>query len=451
MRLLRQFAPLRRDKRGNVAMLTALLAVPLIGMAGLAVDMGGAASARASLDAAADSAALLATTVASNLYLAGQASPTAAAQTAAIQRFNAQAATVGNVTTGASCGSACVSGIPSLKVAVTQSGAQFTSTVSYSGGYQTAFGPVVGINLINIGGTAKSSLSVNPYVDIQVLMDVSASMLIAATAADIASMQTLTTNFKASKGEVVPDNAGAACAFACHWNTTGNDYLALAQKSGVTLRIDVLRSAVANMITNIAALNKQAAFRLGLTTFAQSFSQIYPMNANITGASSALASIAPDVNMCTSNCPETYFSAAMASLGTIIGTGGNGSTQNTSQKYLFIVSDGLVDQYTGNARVIGPINTSDCTAIKAKGVQVLTLYTPYLELTNNGFWRDNVRQYQEPWGSASPPQPDLIQQAMSACASTPAQAFVASNSAQIDAQLQTMLATVLQTSGHLIQ
>ena len=45
----------------------------------------------------------------------------------------------------------------------------------------------------------------------------------------------------------------------------------------------------------------------------------------------------------------------------------------------------------------------------------------------------------------------MIQQAMSACASTPALAFVASNSAQIDAQLQTMLATVLQTSGHLIQ
>ncbi len=436
MRHLRQRFARWRDRRGNVALMTALLAVPLVGMGALAVDVGGAASARASLDAAADSAALIATTVASNQYQAGIANPTAAAQSAAVQRFNAQAGTIGSVTVG------------TVNVAVKQSGTTFTSNVSYTGAYQTAMAAVVGITSIPLGGASASSMSINPYVDIQVLMDVSASMLIAATATDIANMQTLTTNFKPTAGEVVPDNAGAACAFACHWNTLGTDYLALAQKSGVTLRIDVLRSAVANMITNIAALNKQAGFRLGLTTFAQTFTQIYPMTSNISGASAALTSIAPDINLCTSNCPETYFSSAMASLGTIIGTSGNGASQATSQKFLFIVTDGLVDQYTGNARVISPISPSDCAAIKAQGVQIMTLYTPYLELTNNGFWYSYVRPYQEPWDSETPPQPDQIQQAMSACASTPALAFVASNSAQIDAQLQTMLATVLQTSGH---
>ena len=435
-RLLRR---LRRDRRGNVAIVTALLMIPLIGMAGLAIDIGSAMSARASLDAAADTAALLATTVASNAYLAGTANPTGVAQTAASQRFNAQAGTIGSVTVG------------TVNVAVTQSGTQFTSNVTYTALYQTALGPVVGVSSIPLGGVSAASLSINPYVDIQVLMDVSASMLIAATPTDIANMQTLTTNFKATPGEVVPDNAGAACAFACHWNTLGTDYLGLAQKNGVTLRIDVLRSAVGNLITNIAALNNQAAFRLGLTTFAEAFTQIYPMSSNISAASSYLPSISPDVNLCTSNCPETYFASAMASLGTIIGTSGNGATQATSQKFLFIVSDGLVDQYTGSSRVIGPINPGSCAAIKAQGVQILTLYTPYSELPNNGFWVQNVAQFQEPWDSEQPPQPDLIQQAMSACATSPNFAFVASNSAQIDAQLQVMLATVLQTSGHFTQ
>ena len=424
----------RRDRRANVAIITALLMIPLIGMAGLAIDVGSAVAARATLDAAADSAALLATTVASNQYLAGAANPTTAAKTAAAARFNAQAGTIASVTLG------------TVTVAMTQNGAQFASTVTYTAGYQTALASVVGVDSIALGGVSSSALSVNPYVDIQVLMDVSASMLIAATPNDIAAMQVLTTNFKPAPNEVVPDNAGASCAFACHWNTDGTDYLALAQANKVTLRLDVLRSAVGNLITNIAALNKQAAFRLGMTTFAQAFSQIYPMSGNISGANAALAAISPDVNMCTSNCPETYFSGAMASLGTIIGTSGNGSSQVKSQKFLFIVSDGLVDQYTGVARVIGPINPSDCAAIKAQGVQILTLYTPYSELPNNGFWVDNVEPYQEPWGSQQ--QPDLIQQAMSACATTPSLAYVATNSAQIDAQLQTMLATVVQTTGH---
>ncbi len=419
-----------RDRRGNVAIITALLSVPLIGMASLAIDYGSAVSARATLDAAADSAALLATTVASNQYLAGVASPTSAAQAAATQRFNAQAGAINGVT------------VSTITVGVTQNGAQFASTVTYKGSYQTALGPVVGIGSIALGGASASSLSVNPYVDIQVLMDVSASMLIAATSADIANMQVLTTNFKPAPKEVVPDNAGASCAFACHWNNDGTDYLALAQKNNVTLRLDVLRSAVGNLITNIAALNKQAAFRLGMTTFAQAFSQIYPMSSNISGASTALAAITPDINMCTSNCPETYFAGAMTSLAPVIGTSGNGATQATSQKFLFIVSDGLVDQYSGSSRVIGPINPANCAAIKAQGVTILTLYTPYLPIMNNSFYVTYVWPYQS-MGS-----PDNIQQAMSACATTPSLAYVATNSAQIDAQLQTMLATVVQTTGH---
>ena len=98
----------------------------------------------------------------------------------------------------------------------------------------------------------------------------------------------------------VPGNVvvGEACAFACHWSTTGNDFLALARNNGVTLRLDVLRSAVGNLITTIAALNKQDAFRLGLSTFTQNFSVIYPLSSSISGATNALAQIAPDINNC---------------------------------------------------------------------------------------------------------------------------------------------------------
>ncbi|WP_158747597.1 pilus assembly protein TadG-related protein [Acidisphaera sp. L21] len=423
----------RRDRRGNVAIVTALIAVPLIGFAALAVDVGAATSAHATLDAAADSAALLATTVASNQYQAGSSTAVATATAAAKSRFVAQAGTISSV----------VFGTP--VITVTQTGTQFTSNVTYSAVYTTALGAVVGMKTIPLSGVSSASMSVNPYVDIQVLMDTSASMLIAATASDISNLQALTTAFKAAKNEVVPDNAGQQCAFACHWNTAGTDYLALAQLGGVTLRLDVLRSAVGNLITNIAAANKYGTFRLGLSTFAQAFSTIYSMSSSISGASTALASISPDVNMCTSNCPETYFSAAMSSLAATTTASGDGSTQAKSQKYLFIVSDGLVDQMSGSARVIGPISPTDCQALKNNGVIILTLYTPYLPLPTNPFYMSNVWQYQ------SMGTPDQIQQAMTACASATNYAFVASNSADIDTQLNAMLATVLQTSGHFTQ
>ena len=227
-----------RARGGNVALLTALLALPLVGLTGLAIDFGNATLARARLDAASDSAALLATTVASNQSLAGVLNPTVTAQTAALQRFKAEAASQPNVVIGP------------VAVSVSVSGALFTSKVTYQGAYQTYFGSLFGVAEIALGGGSASSLSLNPFVDIHVLMDVSSSMTIAATQSDINAMQALTAAYVPTGP--VPGNVavGEACAFACHWSTAGNDFLALARNNGVTLRLDVLRSAVGNLITN---------------------------------------------------------------------------------------------------------------------------------------------------------------------------------------------------------
>ena len=417
-----------RARRGTDAFLTALHALPLVGLTGLAIDFGNATLARARLDAASDSAALLATTVASNQSLAGAANPTGTAEAAALQRFKAEAASQPNVTLGP------------VTASVSNSGALFTSKVTYQGAYQTYFGSLFGVGQIALGGSSASSLSLNPFVDIHVLMDVSSSMTIAATQTDINTMQALTAAYVPSGP--VPGNVvvGEACAFACHWATNGTDFLALARNNGVTLRLDVLRSAVGNLITNIASLNKQGAFRLGLATFNEAFSVIYPASSSISGATAALAQIAPDINDCSNNCPETYFTNAMSSLGPVVGVSGNGATQATSQKFLFIVTDGLVDQYSGSDRQIGPIIPSACAAIKAAGVTVLTLYTPYLPLTNNAFYNTYV----------APIQSQIAPQ-LQACASSPALAYEADNAADIDARLQTMLAAVIQSSGHLTQ
>ena len=422
-RLLR----LWRSRQGNVALVAALAAMPLVVVVGLAIDFGNATLARARLDSAADSAALLGTTVASNQYLAGAADAVTPAQAAATQRFNAQAGSQANVVLGP------------VTSAVTQNGAVFSASISYTGQYQTYFGALVGVRAIPLNGVSAASLSVNPYVDIEVLMDVSSSMAIAATQVDINAMQALTAAYRPTGP--VPGNVsvGEGCAFACHWSSSGTDYWALAKQNHVTVRLDVLRSAVANLIANITALNQHGAFRLGLATFAQQFTTIYPTGA-LAGAAAALAAIAPDINDCSNNCPETYFANAVQALGQQTAASGNGGSQATSQKFLFIVTDGLVDQVSGGSRQIGPVNPTDCAALKAKGVTILTLYTPYLPLTSNAFYN----QYVAPIQSQIAPK-------LQACASSPSLAYQADNAADIDARLQTMLTAVIQSSGHLTQ
>ena len=80
------------------------------------------------------------------------------AQAAALQRFKAEAASQPSVTLGP------------VAVSVSNSGALFTSKVTYQGAYQTYFGSLFGVGQIALGGGSASSLSLNPFVDIEILM-----------------------------------------------------------------------------------------------------------------------------------------------------------------------------------------------------------------------------------------------------------------------------------------
>ncbi len=90
----------RLGRLGNVAMLVALTAVPLSGMVALSVDFGAASVAKGRLDLAADAAALLATTAASNAWKAGQPNAVQQGIAAAQGRFDAESASQPRVAIG---------------------------------------------------------------------------------------------------------------------------------------------------------------------------------------------------------------------------------------------------------------------------------------------------------------------------------------------------------------
>ena len=408
---------LRRDRRGNVAIITGLLALPLMGLVGLAIDFGAASAAKAQLDLAADAAALVGTTNASNAFIAKAADPIGPAKTAAVQRFRGQANSKVNLT------------LTSVTATITQSGTTLVSDVSYTATVPMTLGQLFGVTTANLSGHSTATISLNPYIDIQVLMDVSSSMTLAATEPEMRRLETLL------------EARGQKCSLACHYDSSGSDYYDYSQQQNVLLRINVLRNAVAHLVSTVNNLKVNTAVRLALYTFGQAFAQIYPLSTNVSGASAALAKIAPDVNGCQSDlsCADTFFSQAMASIDSITSTSGDGTSQAKSQKFLFIVSDGLVDQVTnGNTREYTTLGKYDCDRIKAKGVTVLTLYTPYLPIPPGNYSYDNF---------VAPIQ-DRIGPGMRDCASAPNLYFQADNAADVDAKLHQMLAAAVQISGH---
>ena len=423
----RMLATRRLGQGGNVLLLVALAIVPLIGMVALAVDFGRTAMVKSKLDFAADTAALLAATAASNAWKAGDADAIQKGITAAQARFQAQGDNQSEVAIGA------------VDVGLTRNGGLFNATVTYTAQEPTTFGKVLGIATLPISGQASASLSLNPFVDIQILMDVSSSMTLAATPDAITAMQKLTSTFKPVPP--APDNVSTSCTFACHWSTTNVDYYQLALKNNVQLRITVLQAAVAGVIDTLTRLDMNNRFQLGLYSFSKLFNILYPLSNDVTGAMASLDTIAPDVNFCANDvtCPDTYFSNAMAQL-TAVDQLLPQQGDQLPQRFLFLVSDGVYDQYVSGQRQIGAFDPADCAALKALGINILVLHTPYTPIPSNGYYMQHVE-----------PTSTIIVPNLQACASSPAYYFVAANATDINTQMQNMLQLVVRSTSHLIK
>ncbi len=419
------------DRCANVALVFALALVPICGVLALAIDYGQVVWVKSRFNEAADSAALLAATVSANEFRAGGSTYLADGITAGQQRFAAQ---TGNQTS-------VVTGQPAAVVKIAQTSGLFLATVSYKAAVPATFANVLGFRSIPISGQSGAQLSFNPYVDVQILMDVSSSMSLAATPADQATMEQLTANYKPPQGVTLPSNVGQgeACAFACHWSAKTDDYYQLALRNNVQLRITVLKSAVGQVLQTMQQQDQDNRFAAGLYTFSNTFNSIYPLSNNISAASASLAQIVPAINDCSGNCDNTDFDNAMNNINSIdnqLPRTGN----NIPQKFLFIISDGVYDDTRSGARYIGPFSASDCSALKALNVSILVLYTPYLQIPDNAFWVQHVEPVQ-----------DQIQPNLQACASAPSYFFVANDAADIQSQLTAMFQLVVQSSSHLIQ
>ena len=406
--MLKHLRRFPRARAGNAVLIFALVMPVLLMAIGGAIDFGRAVQLRVAMQDAADVASL------------GAVAINSAAYKVALQMGD------GEITAGTQQAhdiyvsdmiSAPELSTPIITTQVSKSGTVLTSNVSVSANYKPYLLQLFGFATLPLSVTSKSSSTIPPYIDFYLLLDNSPSMGLGATTADINKLVSATSKM----------SSDANCAFACHLSGSTTDYYSLARKVGVTMRIDVVREATQNLMTtakNTQTLNGQ--YRMAIYDFgvaADKISQTAPPAYQVSALTSNLTQSASDagtIDLMTipaqnyNSDRQSNFSSVLASMNTAIPTPGNGTSATNPQKVLFMVSDGLNDGYDcayGSCRRITPLDISQCTAMKARGVRIAVLYTTYLLLDKgqNSFFDGNVRKYVTPT--------DQIATNMQACAS----------------------------------
>lgn len=404
---LSRLAGFARDTRGNLAVTFAITAVPVVVGVGVAVDYSRANMVKATLDSYADAAALSVVNTKAMAMTASQA------QDSAVTFFKTQATTL----KGASIGT--------VTAKVTDSTSGRSALLQYAASVQTTIANVAGFDKLDIAGRATANSALPVYMDFYMLLDNTPSMGVAATPSDISRMVSNT-----------PDK----CAFACHqMDASPNDYYGLAKALGVTMRIDVVRSATQQLMgTANASQIVQNQFRAAVYTFGASaekmgLTKVSPLSPNL----STVKSKAEDVDLMTipyqnyQSDTQTNYDKIFTSLDSEIPAPGDGTKSSSPQKFVFFVSDGVQDAAnvtcikptvqgqdpktgTKYTRCQSPLNTKYCDTLKKRGIKIAVLYTTYLALPTNGWYMDWIDPFNK--GPYGPSPNSEVAKNMEACA-----------------------------------
>lgn len=373
------------DRSGNFGIMTALLMVPLVGSAGLALDYAHALSLRTQLYAAADAAAV------------GSISEKSDAVAAAMTMKSNGTISIANTDARSiffSQMSGELTSVPvNLSIDVTKTANKLNSTVTFSASVPTTFMHVLGQDSITISGTATAEYQTASFMDFYILLDNTPSMGVAATPTDVSKME-----------------AKTGCAFACHQMDKSVNNYTIAKDLGVAMRIDVVRKAT-QALTDTAKTERVSAdqFRMGVYTFGTKAEDAKLTTiSNLTSDLTQVKSYTDAVDLMTipyqnyNKDQLTSFDSAMTQMNTIVDPAGDGTSNISPEKILFFVSDGVGDSYkpstctkkTTGGRCQEPIDTSFCKPLKDRGVKIAVLYTTYLPLPSNPWYNDWIKPFQ---------------------------------------------------------
>jgi Flp pilus assembly protein TadG len=208
--LVRDF---RTNRHGNVAVITALAALPMVAAMGCALDYSMASMVKTKLQAAADAASLATVSINSSVVttaknMSGNGT-VSGGSTFATSYFNANLAQAPE-----SNGYTASSLVPTATV--TKTATTITATVAFTAKVPTYFMGIMGHSNIALSGTSTASYTFPTYINFYLMLDVSGSMSFPSTLAEQARLQA-----------VNPDNLNGSngypggCTFACHFTAQG--------------------------------------------------------------------------------------------------------------------------------------------------------------------------------------------------------------------------------------
>lgn len=341
-----------RASRGSVATVFAIVALPLMGILGSAVDFARASVQYSRLQSASD-AAVLAGVVAAKQELdrgIAEAAAMRVARTTSLALFQSNFGSGANFDASFSLNGLTISGAASATFA-----------------QPTAFMGLFGFANMPMEVRSQTQAAVEPFLNIYLLIDISASMLLPATSGGIAQM-----------------SSGTGCALACHNKTDGTDTYAWAVRNNILMRYQVVNQGIENLLNYIRSRQTfSSRVRVELWSFDHDMRRLVNLTSDMSRVSNnfpapALAS--------TEESAATRFDDLISTFVSAVGTSGTGASQQDAKKLVMIASDGVNDPtraWTWNTPLraqVRAFNMAFCDTLKARGNTVAIINTPYLPL-----------------------------------------------------------------------
>jgi len=471
-----------RSRSGNVALIIAFSLPVLVMLAGGAVDFSAAVTTKSRLQDASDAAALaVSVEVAKNPNATESALLViASSELAANEAGRSPTITALHVCAPVQndCTAPDGSQMAMNTVAVATADYQPCAFLEIVPGVCTATN-----QSIKLTTASTTTIGFGKNLQLNLVMDSSASMIVGSTTNDVNLITTwVGNNWSLVKPGDPPPYTNAdnpPCAFACHdvgSSTASSDIqlgLTHAHSAGATTRFDVMISAAQQLISHIQAevaanpILANNTYMFNVMSFDTTLHSWGTANTtSFATAQSAVSQVVPGL--------DTHMSTALGSLITTVGVNGNGSSKTSPLKFLILVTDGLQSDRTQNYSSChrgydtawsydGPRNSgvclsnqydttisqSQCDSFKSNGVVLAVLETPYVPLTGQDPWfapyETTVRHVIYPGG---PNTPSVVSQALQTCAS-PGYYFQATSDSEIATGFATLTDKFIANSAAL--
>jgi Flp pilus assembly protein TadG len=453
-----------REKSGNIAMTFALLAVPMVATIGASIDYAAAYNTKSKIQADLD-AALLSTVKSVGIddddAIKEKIAAWFAAQSDLQSGLDSDASDVNLSSTYT---------LDPDDIDIDGTDHAITATVKAS--VPTTLLKIAGIDSIPVAAESSVTGTATDYINVYIVLDKSASMLLAATASDQAALIAATA-FYTSK-----NSSSDGCVFACHtsqYSGRSSNY-DIAVANGIKLRTDVQLAAVKQVLGLVNTANasknhvKVGYYTLGTSTSGSSLvatsyktaNGIHTVQTPIYTYSTLNSLLSSSSELSSASSYNSTDFRALSDLASIVGTQGDGSSESSPLKIVMLITDGAQSSMgwvtsTSGQKHITPMNPNWCSGIKTNGATMAVLYTQYLAVTD-GDDVDNYEAtigakmstsyYSSVWSGSSSAltstlRRDYIETALSSCASSSEYFIAADSTDEITDGFSSLLTTYL--------